>query len=321
MSFGLSASLAVLAVTYGYSETILPENTLTAFDYYAVANLREQFKLHFLKEEPSQVRPENVADDDGLVQKRRKENLGRFILALSDQQLITGLSILFAGYCKMNSMSIYHFNIVASLAWFSSATHLATLGMLRNYLIKSSAFRNGRVALIIIVCILLLIALPPRWLASSDLLPVCCFYSNRAVAGNDFLNSLMLSMFLGFVVVTYTQKLARLYSLDTDCNIADLIVEKIVKILSGGAYHEPSHRQVVRNMESSRASHVTLSTEMRLTREKTRFRRFQTTIRSCRSRFKSYVKAIGFLAEEMRPNHSQYLPARVRHCPYHFPEK
>ena len=52
------------------------------------------------------------------------------ILALSDQQLVTGLAILIAGFVKCD-ISIYLFNNVFALAWFSCTTHLATLTVLK----------------------------------------------------------------------------------------------------------------------------------------------------------------------------------------------
>jgi hypothetical protein len=53
-----------------------------------------------------------------------------FILTLSDQQLVTGLAILIAGFLKCD-ISIYLFNNVWAFAWFSCTTHLATLTVLR----------------------------------------------------------------------------------------------------------------------------------------------------------------------------------------------
>src|ERR1700734_1263414 len=67
--------------------------------------------------------------------------LERFILGLSDQQLVTGLAILITGYYLHCKISYYHFNLVINLAWFSSTTHLATLLALKEYFKKRPALR------------------------------------------------------------------------------------------------------------------------------------------------------------------------------------
>jgi hypothetical protein len=82
----------------------------------------------------------NVNEVDGFITRppkdieTRKAPLKRaievFILALSDQQLVTGLAILIAGFVKCD-ISIYLFSNVFAIAWFSCMTHLATLTVLR----------------------------------------------------------------------------------------------------------------------------------------------------------------------------------------------
>lgn len=56
------------------------------------------------------------------------------ILALSDQQLVTGLAILITAYVQRCEMYGYNFSVVATLAWLSSTTHLSTLAVLHEYL-------------------------------------------------------------------------------------------------------------------------------------------------------------------------------------------
>ena len=47
----------------------------------------------------------------------------KVVLNLSDQQLLTGLSVLIAGFATHCSISAYHFEVVSDLAWFSSNVH------------------------------------------------------------------------------------------------------------------------------------------------------------------------------------------------------
>jgi hypothetical protein len=61
------------------------------------------------------------------------------IMALSDQQLITGIAILSAAIrsLKMRSITVYHFNMVMNMAWFSSNVHLLSLCVMRSFLYSS----------------------------------------------------------------------------------------------------------------------------------------------------------------------------------------
>jgi hypothetical protein len=73
-----------------------------------------------------------VNDDSPKIAKR-KDAFEKFILALSDQQLVTGLAILIVGFVKCD-ISVYSFENVSALAWFSCTTHLATLTVLKRYI-------------------------------------------------------------------------------------------------------------------------------------------------------------------------------------------
>ena len=80
---------------------------------------------------------------------------------ISDQQILTGVSILTAGYAKRCSINVYHWQVVVYLAWMSSGTHLITLSVLRNYLREKSILRLSRVAGMFILFLMLFIAIAP----------------------------------------------------------------------------------------------------------------------------------------------------------------
>lgn len=80
----------------------------------------------------------------------------KVVLSLSDQQLLTGLAVLIAGFWTHCSISVYHFALVNDLAWFSASVHLITLDMLQDYFLKRPVLRNWRVALIISMALLLI---------------------------------------------------------------------------------------------------------------------------------------------------------------------
>ena len=80
----------------------------------------------------------------------------KIVLSLSDQQLLTGLAVLIAGFWTHCSISVYHFALVNDLAWFSASVHLTTLTMLRDYFLERPVLRNWRVALMVSMALLLI---------------------------------------------------------------------------------------------------------------------------------------------------------------------
>jgi len=66
------------------------------------------------------------------------------MLGFADQQLVTGLSILIAGYVKYCEISVYHFSIVTDLAWLSSVTHMLTVSCLRDHFVENPCIRDSR---------------------------------------------------------------------------------------------------------------------------------------------------------------------------------
>ncbi|KAF2199159.1 hypothetical protein GQ43DRAFT_127767 [Delitschia confertaspora ATCC 74209] len=73
----------------------------------------------------------------------------RVVLALSDQQLVTGIAILVAGFKMyaqgdlLNSISVYHFSIVLDMAWFSSSCHLLCI-MANSHYFSGKAHRQKK---------------------------------------------------------------------------------------------------------------------------------------------------------------------------------
>ena len=161
------------------------------------------------------------------------------MLTLSDQQLVTGLAVMSAGYAKRCSMTTYHFNIVASLAWFSSATHLATLGALRNYLVENAFVRNWRIAGMIGLLGLLLYAQLIMFSHTHVSLPVQCVLGSPSLY-KDYSDLVLLATTWGFLISLYTERMVCLFSDDPDWTIPSWIVEVLVKYFSGKKDLEPT---------------------------------------------------------------------------------
>ena len=120
------------------------------------------------------------------------------VLILSDQQLVTGISLLASGYSQPTcNLSSYHWQILVYLCWFSTLTHLTTLTILREYLQENSGIRTWRVLLMLVTFVLLVIALLPtgdsKWLfwppldpsPYTDGVPVLCFFKMLGIGGRE----------------------------------------------------------------------------------------------------------------------------------------
>ena len=276
----------------------MPENTVTELDDYLITTpLRTKLlKLkHAISEMFGIKQKANSVIDNSAARRRRQDGLERFLLTLSDQQLITGLAVLIAGYSKTCSMSIYYFNVVGSLAWFSSATHLATLGGLRKYLVTHRAVRDWRVLAMAILLVMLLVAQLPEWTSRDNSVPVFCFFLNFEIEP-DFSNVVTLLTTIGFLTVIYIERIARLYSPDPDWNVSDSLIELFVKLLSQKDYREPSRQKIARN--STGLSRTSLSAAIRAERERVRYERFELGIKESHRRFRSYLLAVTFIAGE-----------------------
>ena len=79
------------------------------------------------------------------ARKYRIEAFRDFMLALSDQQLVTGLAMLVAGFGGFSDITIYSANVVSALAYFSASVHMGTLDFLTTYLRKHGIVKGFRV--------------------------------------------------------------------------------------------------------------------------------------------------------------------------------
>ncbi|KAI7542134.1 hypothetical protein KC331_g8143 [Hortaea werneckii] len=88
--------------------------------------------------------------------------LQKATIIFADQQIITGIGILVAGYANLDSgISAYHWQIITYLAWMSSNVHLTTLTLLRDWLDANRVLRRWRIAGMTILLLLLIAALIP----------------------------------------------------------------------------------------------------------------------------------------------------------------
>ena len=171
-SFFVSALLTILSIIYTYFSDSLPSWYLNEVDAAILATYESSWvsrkvaarSLSFWSSIGLILRRWLRRDDSEshgrpLNKEQRIQAVTRFVLALSDQQLVTGLAILIGAMASRCTISTYELGVVVSLAWFSSTTHLATLDVLRDYFIHHQVVRNIRLLGIVPIMILLSFAL------------------------------------------------------------------------------------------------------------------------------------------------------------------
>ena len=139
VAFLISAWLSFGFVFFAYWCNLIPENLLTAFD------------MHF----------SNRTSHGSL---RWQEALQKAVLIFSDQQIVTGIAVLTAGFVKMNGekpISVYHWYTIVYLGWMSSNVHLASLTFLRTYIETNRWLRACRLVGMTAMFCLLFAALFP----------------------------------------------------------------------------------------------------------------------------------------------------------------
>jgi hypothetical protein len=161
----LTAVFTIVAIIVGYFTDSLPDDYTEDSDTLFLEWVNEVelpprvrrlgSRLNSLIRKAPLLRKE-TGSKKSLSKEQRQRMLENFILALSDQQLVTGIAVLVAIFSAHCRISAYELNLAISLAWFSSATHLATLDVLQNYLRRNKVVRNLRMVGMIGIVLLLI---------------------------------------------------------------------------------------------------------------------------------------------------------------------
>jgi hypothetical protein len=176
------------------------------------------------KAQPASPEAAPTPVEDSSDQLVRAATVERFMLALSDQQLVTGIAILVAVYVKNCSISVYSFQIAASLAWFSCTTHLSTLTVLRNYFDTHQKVRTWRVVAMLALLFLLVFSMvlshSATFYTNSGAYFECAIKTFRLFEGlgligwfGSYSEVLNLILIVGWIAVAYFSRLVELYSL------------------------------------------------------------------------------------------------------------
>jgi len=153
-----------------------------------------------------------------LPREQRVEALTRFVLALSDQQLVTGIAIIAAAVANRCIITVFEFRIVSCLAWWSATTHLATLEILQEYMLQHPVVRNLRVIGIVVFVVLLgfvqmtilLIKFSTKDLRQISVLQ-CVFPPEISSASDTIVDQLFLVAVYVYILIRYISSVLKFY--------------------------------------------------------------------------------------------------------------
>ena len=107
----------------------------------------------------------------------RCKSLRKGIVVFSDQQILTGIAILAAGFATVSTLNIFDFQNIIYLAWMSSNVHLSTLTHLREYFQASPTLRTlrfvGMMTLLIMLYMALVATISFSWAANTVARNIC----------------------------------------------------------------------------------------------------------------------------------------------------
>lgn len=185
-----------------------------------------------------------------------------WILAMSDQQLVSGLAMVVAinmirnGVAGLDSeITGFAYNNAVVLAFFSCMIHLATLSTLRTYLTERGGLKHIRAALMICMLVLLLQGLAETWRELDAYKTLRCavveyHYDGYLDSDHESVNIgtvLGLTTLLFLLASGYLRRISALYSWGGGA----VLRSRLVSIWAGGRtinYTEPQIDEAERNL-------------------------------------------------------------------------
>lgn len=159
------------------------------------------------------------------IDAQRRKGFNAFVLALSDQQLVTGPAMIIAALAQRCQISCYEFTIVNSLAFLASTTHLASLLVLREYFQLHKEVRNIRVVGMLVNLVLLMYTTVVAAAAGAvdNSARIQCVMDSFP-PGMDYLN---ITVTILFLLIAYTESISQLY---IDPTSLDAWLQHILKV-------------------------------------------------------------------------------------------
>ncbi|KAK2022881.1 hypothetical protein LX32DRAFT_709274 [Colletotrichum zoysiae] len=165
-SFIISITFNFSAIIMAYFFRWLPESRYSEIDDAFVHEIWSFFQSSI---SPSRILPEwerrEQARHREFMKRKRIRAFESFMVAMSDQQLITGVALIITTtFMSFDphlsaSFSVYSFQVATRLGYFSCIVHLCTVSLLREHFDTGKRLRDFRVLLVAIILVLLVICM------------------------------------------------------------------------------------------------------------------------------------------------------------------
>lgn len=217
----MTAGITFLALVIGWATDSVADDNLNGIDRLLVARMRRPFiRENLISNAASYTNP--------VRKKLRVQGLERFVLSLSDQQLVTGIAMLIAGYINPCLMDLHHFRMVRALIWFSSLTHLSTLALLRKYMIEHPVVRTWRVIAMVLLGVGLVFAVWVSSVGGDPTLPAICVWNlPKEPEGVNHLAAVIFCFLALFLVFAYGNNIIGLYTNDPHLSLVEWAIKKV----------------------------------------------------------------------------------------------
>ncbi|KAF2135197.1 uncharacterized protein K452DRAFT_363295 [Aplosporella prunicola CBS 121167] len=152
-SFIASSAITIICILIAYFNR--------SIDLDLSPNAADNLIIDFLHN-PTQkdgTQEDSKKSSKALDNNKSSEAFESFILAMSDQQLVSQLAILIVVWLKFCDISVYTFEVATALAWLSWTTHLATLSTIHRYFKEHPLALALRLILMAVFLLLLQVAL------------------------------------------------------------------------------------------------------------------------------------------------------------------
>jgi hypothetical protein len=213
-SFLTTSIVTFVIVIVAYFKDTLPGHLLTWADwgFLQTWHFCKSCRIRFGASTEKDIIP-TCKHGNSKIDAQRRKSLNAFLLTLSDQQLVTGPAMMIAALAQHCQISCYEFQVVTSLGFLASTTHLITLVVLRPYLRENKVVRNIRSTAMILNLGLLLycVMLSAASYNVDSSVHIQCVMSNFSNLQPNALNYPNALITVMFLVVQYYQSLAQLY--------------------------------------------------------------------------------------------------------------
>lgn len=204
VAFLSAATLTCAAIWLSYFKDMLPENLLSHTDRQLLRRPRRSSSTDDTPKRPRFTREQRV------------QASSRFILALSDQQLVTGLAVTIAFLANRCRTNFYELEHIYTLTWLSATIHLGTMMVLREYFFDHRLVRNCRLlgigVFLCLLCVTKGILATGHWRFDQYETPVrCIIKSQTGLAWLTASDVLVEYVPLAYILILYISSICALF--------------------------------------------------------------------------------------------------------------